>query len=571
MLNLMTENELRSHILTEIPFLAKALNEYDHFLATTLLRDYAYRHHVWSNDGLNLKLFCGIQCDLMQLAVPQIQFLFACREIGVLCGGVAIYLAKLFQLFGYDASIFNYGIPEASTHVTTVVALPTANDYELVIQDATFNFTYHVQDTGERDLLRVVQRIMDGKSETIGIIKGKIMERMIHFGNNNDVMKEALQYYKENNVLLEDPVPCSSLLTNTMITLARGDLDFHTSYLRRRQIQVLKALSEKLNVTQDRCNVLELMLFPLELPSFRATTLQSKINGIKAMLNSFRKPRKCVPAFVLKEYGVFSVPVDPPSTKSEEWVGGWHGFYYLRKSFSDKAIKKHNSLFDENPYDAMVLEAFSLLAILETYGGRHVNFIEIGSGRAPWCMAVAGAVRHKLVLKSPASYFVLAVEAEPIHFQWSKKHLSFQNINGTAIYGAIGRRVGSCLFAAHTDPAAHMGQHVSPDGNIEVPVYTIDALRKAHGFNRIHIIHMDIQGSEVEAIEGAKESISKGLIDYFIIGTHDENKEKEIKDRLCRTHDLIVELPRGARLSFPGLSRVVCAYDDGVHVYRKRM
>lgn len=119
----------------------------------------------------------------------------------------------------------------------------------------------------------------------------------------------------------------------------------------------------------------------------------------------------CVSDFELNEYRLFAVPPDPPP-EPEGWVGGWHGLYYLRESFSDFALEPHNNLFDENPYDAMVLEAFSMMTILETYGGRHVNFIELGSGRAPWCMAVAGAVRHKLVSVSPESYFVLALEAE---------------------------------------------------------------------------------------------------------------------------------------------------------------
>lgn len=49
---------------------------------------------------------------------------------------------------------------------------------------------------------------------------------------------------------------------------------------------------------------------------------------------------------------------------------------------------------------------------------------------------------------------------------------------------------------------------------------TIDELVKARGIERIHILHSDIQGAELEMLEGAKGVFSAGIVDYVFISTH---------------------------------------------------
>lgn len=251
------------------------------------------------------------------------------------------------------------------------------------------------------------------------------------------------------------------------------------------------------------------------------------------------------------------------------WEPAWHGLYHLVESTSDK-IRKMNAQKEQDGYSAHTLEQFCFLSILEEIGHKHVNLFELGCGRAPWCLALASATMHRFIDPSPSSYRTLAVEAEPIHYLWARKHLRCQDINSEIIYAAMHSFIGSCRFAADTNPAEHMGQAVSDTGNIIVPTVTIDHLRKKYNFDRIHILHMDIQGMEVEALKGAVQSLEQGLIDYLIIGTHGKEIEKTTRSMLAPSHELILELPSLGILSIEGISRSFRSYDDGVQLFRRK-
>jgi FkbM family methyltransferase len=244
--------------------------------------------------------------------------------------------------------------------------------------------------------------------------------------------------------------------------------------------------------------------------------------------------------------------------------------HYLKCSFSEKAYEKQRNIFSENVYDTSVLEAFALLSVLETYQGKHVNLVELGSGRAPWCLSVAGALRHGLISRNPSSYFVLALEGHPTSFQWSREHIHAQYINGIAVHGAIGEKDGMCRFASLEDPASNMGSHVSKAGNIEVPMIALDTLCEQYGLNNIHIVHMDVQGMEVNALKGASRSIKDGKLDYLMIGTHGKDLEKRLSELLHSTHDLVLGISKGESRYFSELQKTVQATSDGFFVFRRR-
>jgi FkbM family methyltransferase len=272
---------------------------------------------------------------------------------------------------------------------------------------------------------------------------------------------------------------------------------------------------------------------------------------------------------LLREYRFDKLPALAPPEPTG-WERAWHGFYQMKKTVTENGRQQWHGLFDQDPYDAFVLEAFALMTILEQIGPRPIAFFELGSGRAPWCMAVAGAIRFGLVENAPTACRLLAAEAEPVHYQWTCEHLSKQGIAAEVVRGAVTDRVGRCRFKADTDPAAHMGQFVTPQGNLEVPTYTIDYLRESFRFDRVDIIHMDIQGMEVRALHGAADSLAKERIDHLIIGTHVARREAELRALLAPTHDLLVDLPGKQTLTLPGISRPFLSRGDGVQVYRRR-
>jgi len=52
--------------------------------------------------------------------------------------------------------------------------------------------------------------------------------------------------------------------------------------------------------------------------------------------------------------------------------------------------------------------------------------------------------------------------------------------------------------------------------------FHVDRHLHDHGFERLTLLHADIQGFELEMIEGAQQSLSRGCIDYIFVSTHSQ-------------------------------------------------
>ena len=62
--------------------------------------------------------------------------------------------------------------------------------------------------------------------------------------------------------------------------------------------------------------------------------------------------------------------------------------------------------------------------------------------------------------------------------------------------------------------------------------FVVDVFVRDRGIDRIDILHSDIQGHEVQMLNGAKETLSKRIVDYALISTHSENLHKAVLDIL---------------------------------------
>lgn len=274
--------------------------------------------------------------------------------------------------------------------------------------------------------------------------------------------------------------------------------------------------------------------------------------------------------FDLKEYTCFPVKKRMPPPDGKGWERLWLGYYVRSESLVDATRKDFQTMFSREVYPAYVLEVFSFLSILDEIGGDDVTLFELGAGRAPWCLALAAASRFRLVSQPPRTSRMVAVEAEPIHFRWSTEHCLRQGLNAQVLWGAVSDTVGTRRFWNDVDPAASMGQALTPGGNIEVPSYSVDYLRGAQDVDRIDVMHMDVQGAELEVIKGCRESLMDDAIEYIIIGTHSKILEEQLKSSLENTHDLLVDLTLKGELRWPGIRKVFRSSDDGVQVWRRK-
>jgi hypothetical protein len=62
--------------------------------------------------------------------------------------------------------------------------------------------------------------------------------------------------------------------------------------------------------------------------------------------------------------------------------------------------------------------------------------------------------------------------------------------------------------------------------------FTVDAFFQQNQPNKIHILHSDIQGYELEMLDGAKAVLTQRQIDYVFISTHSENLHEAVLEKV---------------------------------------
>lgn len=79
-----------------------------------------------------------------------------------------------------------------------------------------------------------------------------------------------------------------------------------------------------------------------------------------------------------------------------------------------------------------------------------------------------------------------------------------------------------------------INSHVGKDGII------IDKFLNEQKIERVDILHSDIQGNEVEMLDGSMDSMKKCIIDYFFISTHSNQIHYSCIDRLLNNNYHII-------------------------------
>jgi len=87
-----------------------------------------------------------------------------------------------------------------------------------------------------------------------------------------------------------------------------------------------------------------------------------------------------------------------------------------------------------------------------------------------------------------------------------------------------------------------------------VPVINVDDYCAQHKIPRLHLLHADIQGAEVDMLHGAARMLDGNAIDYLFVSTHDNAKHAECL-RLLRERDyqILAEADLDATYSFDGI------------------
>jgi len=58
------------------------------------------------------------------------------------------------------------------------------------------------------------------------------------------------------------------------------------------------------------------------------------------------------------------------------------------------------------------------------------------------------------------------------------------------------------------------------NGTITVPKRSVDSIIAEEGIDKLDILHLDIQGAELDALKGARQSIQEGKLRFVFVSTH---------------------------------------------------
>jgi len=213
-----------------------------------------------------------------------------------------------------------------------------------------------------------------------------------------------------------------------------------------------------------------------------------------------------------------------------DFLGGATRVAYNRgwASHAPAAGKKMRPGFP--PPNEHYLDWIALLTAVSKASGTF-RMAEFGAGWAPWLARGALAARQKGMASQ-----LLAVEADPTHFDWVREHFEDNGLDPDAhqlIQGAVSDKPETLRFPVIADPDVDYGASLrvgeTSAETIEVRGYTIDELL-ARFDGPLDFLHIDIQGAEYDAVPPHLDLIGD-RVRAIMIGTH-------MKDEL---HDGLVD------------------------------
>jgi FkbM family methyltransferase len=191
-----------------------------------------------------------------------------------------------------------------------------------------------------------------------------------------------------------------------------------------------------------------------------------------------------------------------------------------RSDFFTRWPPQPHDRYEEPPYPPLDEEYFEWIDLLEAVASAHGHFtmLELGAGFGRWTVRGAAAAQQRGL-----SYTLVAVEAEPTHFEWLMQNLrdnavSLQDCRliraaATDRDGTIGFHVG--------DPSACYGQSIG--GTTEVAAVSLKTLLRP--LDIVDLIDMDVQGAEFNVLAAARESLCQ-KVKRVHVGVHSQQHRR---------------------------------------------
>lgn len=214
---------------------------------------------------------------------------------------------------------------------------------------------------------------------------------------------------------------------------------------------------------------------------------------------------------------------------------------------------------------------FDWIALLTSVSNAKGTFrmAELGAGWAPWLVRASFAAQQ---ISAIDKVELLAVEADPTHYNWIIDHFLDNNLNPNDYYilnGAVSNTSSTLKFPKLSNPNSNYGASLNAVTNetkfIEVQGYTLENLiNKFSG--ALDFLHIDIQGAEYDVIPSSIKLL-KNNVKTIMVGTHTSSNKHEELYSLFSQHgwEPILIFPRHEKVN---TEFGVVQFDDGFQFWR---
>ena len=163
---------LKALIATRYP--AAFSKETREFERVGLLRQWVAETADWAGDVCRLDEEAGFR--FFERDAPDLFAAFLDDRGGVLCGGRAWALRRLYDMLGYEAYTYDMGVPGATTHTVVLVRVTHGDARVLTVQDPTYDVTFTRADGAPLDFIEMLTLLKKRRLDDVRALEGKAGE-----------------------------------------------------------------------------------------------------------------------------------------------------------------------------------------------------------------------------------------------------------------------------------------------------------------------------------------------------------------------------------------------------------
>ncbi len=147
-------------------------------------------------------------------------------------------------------------------------------------------------------------------------------------------------------------------------------------------------------------------------------------------------------------------------------------------------------------------------------------------------------------------------EPDPGYMEGGIRNSQHNNTNLKYVHAAAGKTgAGLLRFEPETTPGEY----------IDVPVISVDEAVNKYALNNIDLLHMDIQGAELDALEGSLKSIQSKKVRFVFVSTHHHSISNDPLTHIkvlgfLRNHGAHIICSHSVHESFSGDGLIVASF-----------